>query len=240
MRFVHGYANLAQRRDWSTRGPLALEALATRVRASVLSLVECDHGQALEVCARLGWGDEARPSHRTDENRNSVAWDPAKWRDVSTIATSLSAEADDLGDRHYRSALWVLLEHKATGVRLWIGASHLSNGAPEDRPVQARVLVEGHDGVGGVPQTGHPVLLGIDRNAWPSSSPSRILAGVLPLLSPDLGDSFTGDGVQDGRPPIDGLHGVGLTAAVTQLHPGAATDHTLLRAIVTVPEGTAL
>lgn len=239
MTFVHGYSNLGQRttiagKGWPARAPIVLKLLATVIRASVYSFAECDHDQALQICAHLGWGTAGRPSHRTDENRNSVLWDPRRWRDIESHAYSLSTVADDLADRQFRSVQWVRLAHRRMPLELWIGAGHLSNAAPAERPAQARVLAAT------APPGPLPALLGIDRNAFPTSSPSTIIAEALPLLSTAVGDSFTGDGIQQGRPAIDGIHGRGLAADVTQFSPLGGTDHSFFRSKVTITERQAI
>lgn len=219
--------NLAQRIDWDRRRPLVVALMSRELRASVYAVQECDYGMASDVARDLGWTDsDGRPCWRTDENRNSVIWDPRKWRDLDSLAVSLTETADDLGDRHYRSVQWVELEHRASGERVWVGSSHLSNGDSDEsaaaRVAQARVLAAS------LP-TGALLALGLDRNSRATSEPTRVLAGAglvdltvgaSSLRSHPAGDTRT-DGVQ-----IDALFGRGIIAEHVQLvDPGRATDH---------------
>ena len=226
---VTGYTNLAQQNGWTGRKKQVLSRFKNTVKASVYLLVETDTSMAADIAGGLGWGTPGQPCWRTDENRNTVAWDPLKWRDIDTKQASLSAKPKDLGERHYRSVNWVLLEHRATGRRCWFGAAHLSNGsnAGTDRATQAKVLVAS------IP-TGAPILLGIDRNSLPTSDPAKIISLVLPLLTPDLPDSFLGNGRQAGTAAIDGLHGTVMIRNVSTCADTKATDHLLIRAAVTI------
>lgn len=227
---VLGYFNLAQRNDWDSRKKVLFQKIHDHYRASIYSLPECDFRMAEEICAFLGWGNAGRPSWRTDENRNSVLWDPAKWRDIDTKQFSLSGKPNDLADRHFRSVNWVLIENRTTGGRTWVGASHLSNAAPLERPKQAAVLVEK------IPADNYPKILGIDRNAFDTSEPTKIISAALPLLSDHMRDSFIGDGVQAGRSPIDGIHAVGIIErSLTQIDMRGASDHDGFRLVFRIP-----
>lgn len=220
-----GYTNLAQLTDWDKRLPVVIAAFNKDIRASVYLLVETDYAMAAALAAAFGWGTPGRPCWRTDENRNTVLWDPSKWYDTEGHQISLSTKPGDLADRHFRSVCWQQLEHKATGLRAWFGASHLSNGdAAAERSAQARVLVSN------LP-TGAPLLLGIDRNSLEGSDPAKILAARgLPLLTPDLGDTFIGNGIQSGTGAIDGLHGTVPLRYVQTFANAKATDHKIIRA----------
>lgn len=230
VRAVLGYCNLAQRTDWAARKKTLFKKLDEVYRASLYSFPECDYDMAEEISRHLGWGAEGRPSWRTDENRNSVLWDPAKWQDLDTQQFSLAATSGDLADRHFRSVNWVLMKSRQHGEKVWIGASHLSNSAPLDRPKQAGVLVSK------IPKGNIPKILGIDRNAFDASEPSKIIAAALPLLSDGMKDSFIGDGVQAGRPPIDGIHGIGVEEILlTQIDMRGASDHSGYRIVFRVP-----
>ena len=228
---VIGYTNLGQQNGWASRKAKVKDVFKKNLRASVYCLTECDEAMATELAVALGWGKPGQPAWRVDENRNAVLWDRSKWVDVTTHQTSLSAKPGDLGDRHFRSANWVLLRHLATGRTCWFGASHLSNGdAATDREVQAKRLVAD------MPKDGIPKILGIDRNSYETSDPAKTLvAGGLPLLTPNLGDTFIGDGIQAEKKAIDGIHGTVAIRDVTLIKNAAATDHAMIRASITIP-----
>lgn len=229
--------NLAQR---EAAAGAAAAWLGGTLRASAYLLQECTHAMAVAIAKGLGWTDSpGRPCWRVDENRNTVVWDPKKWRDLRSKAVSLTEAADDLGDRHYRSVQWVELEHRATGQIVWLGSAHLSNGDSDEssaaRVAQARVLA------GSLP-TGAPLLLGIDRNSRGTSEPSRVLAaagladltvGASPLRTYPAGDSRT-DGVQ-----IDAILGAGVLLRSPRLvDPGTVTDHRAWVATLAIPANT--
>lgn len=225
--------NLAQRTDWATRKPLVVDAMKRTLKASVYLLQETDYNMAAELAVAMGWGSIDQPCWRTDENRNTVIWDPRKRRDIETDQDSLSAKPGDLADRHYRSASWVLLEDITTGLRVWFGAAHLSNGADAgaDRASQARVLV------GGMPPA--PRVLGIDRNSLGTSEPARILAGaglVDLTVGADKRRSYpSGDARTDGL-QIDAIHGTGVSlTSVALVDVDKATDHRAWVGTLTVP-----
>ena len=236
---VVGYSNLGQRtkikgRYWGSRKPIVIKVMKAKVQASVYLLAECDYLMALDLALGLGWTDsEGRPCWRTDENRNTVVWDPGKWRDLASAAVSLSATPGDLGDRDYRSVSWAQLEHRASGERVWFGASHLSNTgdnafqvASDARTAQARILAD--------TAPAGTVLLGIDRNSWEGSPPDLILSARLPLLTAGLKDTFVVDGRDDGS-AIDGMYGTLVTMrSLAVIDPAGGTDHAILRAGVRI------
>ena len=228
--------NLAQREDTAAA---AAAWLGGTIRASAYLLQECTYDMAVAIAKGLAWTDSpGRPCYRTDENRNTVVWDPRKWRDLRSKAVSLTEAADDLGDRHYRSAMWVELEHRATGTVVWLGSSHLSNGSSDEssaaRVAQARVLAahlpEGR------------LALGIDRNSRGTSEPTRVLAaaglvdltvGASPWRSYPAGDTRT-DGVQ-----IDAILGRSVMLRSPRLiEPGSITDHRVWVATLAIPADT--
>ena len=225
--------NLGQRINWSTRLPLLLDLYSTSVKASVYMWQECDEGMALDLCKGLGWTDSSgRPCYWTDSNRNTVAVDPGKFWDLRAEETSLSAESGDLGDRHFRSSMAVLVEHELSGARHWFVSAHLSNGdASEDRATQARVLVDQKN----FPK-GYPVAMGIDRNCWPTSEPALILAeaGLTDLtLGADDRRTYPAGDTRTDRKHIDAVYGLGVLLKEEDgvpvlpvlVDPGKATDH---------------
>lgn len=222
------YANLGQQVGWASRKKIVLPFLQQAVKASAYLLTECDIDMAREVAIALGWmttsARDVLPG-AVDENRNAVLADPRKFRDVDVLQTSLSETPGDLADRHYRSACWGLYERD--GKQYWLGAAHLSNGATAAaaRASQARELIASKpDG---------RLLLGIDRNSLESSEPARTLtAGGLPLLTPGLGDSFTGNGIQSDVGAIDGLHGVGVALTGVRKLICTGLDHAVIAASV--------
>lgn len=226
---VVGYSNLAQETNWPVRRAKVLAMMKNTVRASVYLFAETDYAMASWLGTQMGWGKEGQPAWSTDENRNTVLFDRRKWYDVDRRQFSLSGKPGDLGDRNFRSVNWVRLRHLASGVECWFGASHLSNGdAASDRLAQAKVLAAK------LP-TGAALLLGVDRNSYETSSPSEWMVGHgLPLLTPSLGDTFVGDGVQTSKKAIDGLHGTVKIRAVETFINVAATDHRFIRAQVTI------
>ena len=215
--------NLAQLTNWVTRFPILMVLINTVFRSSIYAFQECTYDMAVQIAKSLGWGTPGEPCWRTDENRNTVMWDPKKYRDLDTRQISLTAKAHDLGDEHFRSVCWVLLEHEETKVQLWVGSSHLSNGADAgaERTSQARVLAS-------TAPVGHCVL-GIDRNSLALSSPAQelVVSGLIDLTvgksklrTYPAGDNRT-DEVQ-----IDAIHGRGIRLSNVLLSdPGKATDH---------------
>lgn len=195
-----------------------------RTRASVILLTECTAERAEAICLALGWGTKTFPAWVVDENRNAVLTNPRRWQDVTTLQVSLSKRPGDRGDTHNRSANWRLLARRATGERVWVGASHLSHTgdrnatvARRERESQARVLVAR------APQTGNPRLLCLDRNCAPGSTAETILASFMPRLA-DFGGTFAGGA------ELDGAYG---DSTVTlrwwrKRQPRGASDHSLL------------
>lgn len=216
--------NLAQETGWTTRQPLVLGKMRKDFRSSVYLFQEATIDMAASLGMGIGWSaSKGQPCWRTDENRNTIMWDPKKWRDLNTISVSLSEYAGDLGDRHYRSVNWVQLQHLESKDVVWFGSAHLSNGADAgaERLAQARVLVK-HLPAG-------KLALGVDRNSLKNSPPALALvaAGLVDFTKDadkrrtfPSGDSRT-DGVQ-----IDAIHAKGLILSKIVLHDtGRATDH---------------
>lgn len=234
--------NLAQRNRWDERFELVRKLMKNMLGASVYLLQETDIEMAAQLAKALGWSDSAgRPCWRTDENRNTVLWDPAKWWDLSTQAESLSTAAGDLGDRHHRSVLWVELEHKAHKRSLWFGSAHLSNGSTREaasaREMQARVLAAT------VPP--EPFLLGIDRNSRALSWPTRVLeaAGMVDVTrGADRRRSYPAGDTRLDAVHIDTAFARGLQLTnITLVEPPKsnglwATDHRAWRLTVQLPQ----
>lgn len=227
-RFRVAYANCAKWDQQVSRWP-KLVRLLKRQHASVYLLTEAPEDFLRGLAGALGWtktkGDQV---WETAPNRNALLWNPRKWRYLRTASSGLSETPGDLADLKNRSALWVLLEHRRTGAQSWFGASHLSpHDAADARLSQARALVAG------IPGT--PLLLGVDRNTREGTPPERALRQGMTLLTPGLGDTFSGrDGVQN----LDGLYGVGVALRwLRKVWPGTATDHVVLRAGATTTEG---
>ena len=232
--FWMGSVNLAQLKDWDkavlyrsgkpvTRRQLAGELLKNKFRCSLYTLQETTYGMSSYLAGFLGWGTEGQPCWRTDENRNTVMWDPAKWRDLDTLHVSLTDKAGDLGDEHFRSVVWALLEHRDTGVQLWAGSTHLSNGqdAGPERLVQAKVLVK--------KLPAGLVVLGADRNSLAESEPADAFnaAGLIDLtVGVSTSRTFPSWSTERDRKQIDAVHALGIKATLVEIvETGKATDH---------------
>ena len=238
MKFRLTVVNLAQRTNWDARFTKLKTLIEEEFRSSVYVFSECDYFMAEQIAKFLGWGSIGSPCWVTDRNRNTVLWDPEKFRYLISELYSLSAKPLDLAERHYRSVCWNFLEHRETKVSVWVGSSHLSNGtdAGPDREAQARVLAANRpDG---------PCVLGIDRNSRGTSSPAKILAdagledltiGASKLRSYPAGDNRT-DAVQ-----IDAIHGDEETITLSDIRlieTFDATDHRAWRTTVEVKLST--
>ena len=226
--------NLAQRNDWDARKPKVLKFMKEQLRCSAYLLQETDLEMAVYLAVGLGWSThEGSPCWGGDKNRNFVIFDDNKFWHRETYAPSLSKKKYDLAYRHHRSAVWVSLIHMASGEKITLGSSHLSNGSDTgpDRKLQAERLVE-------TLPTG-PLALGIDRNSRGTSSPAKILNsaglkdatfGLDPRRTYKSGDPRR-DGVQ-----IDAIHvRDAYLENVTLLETVGLTDHRAWRAKLVVP-----
>lgn len=243
--FRMGSLNLAQLTNWTkvllyrngkpiTRRMLAGELLKNRFQCSVYTLQETTHEMAAYLAGFLRWGTEKQPSWRTDENRNTILWDPRKWRDLNTMHFSLTERPGDLGDEHHRSVAWVLLEHRETGVQVWFGSSHLSNGetAGAERAAQARIIA--------ATRPLGPCVLGVDRNSLYDSEPAAILnrAGLVDMtVGASRQRTFPAGNTQLDGVQIDAVHADGVVVALPPvlLDPDKATDHRGWKVTFTVP-----
>ena len=222
------YTNAAKR----TAALCTLAAATAKLRASVLLLTECHQGMARQIAQARGWSDLERQSWvgLFDEH---VIWNPGRYRFVDALSYSLSTEPGDWADLRRRAVVWALLQRRDNGELRWFGVSHLSHTGDQSRTLaRSARIAQAHRLLAGAPDDGVPVLLGIDRNSGPKAAPAKTLAPTLPLLTPDLRDTFRGNGFQAPAAPIDGLHGTANVADYWQVLLPDITDHTGILAVV--------